>query len=312
MTINVLCPACLTQREIDDQYEGRRASCGVCKFVYTLTSDTRDDWPQKTVDNPFLPESTSSATQVASLDIRDAIVVDDGMFVLTCDCQKRMRVPLHAQGKSIQCPGCKQVIVVNSLPVAEAFWEDSSQEGNQDEALAQPSQNHIAKNLDATFCFQTAVPTKSLIRRNSRTYIHAACGGATTVDGGDFDAMSNPLFFMHSSYCATCDDNFPVSELRWQDTNETIASYYERYRRNVSPFVRAIAKRDNMLLALGGLVGVLLGCVIGFYTGWIVGLVLAVIFAVIGLVATFFGWQFLMKTFVYKSAFGTCDTRELT
>ena len=223
-----------------------------------------------------------------------------------------MRVPLHAQGKSIQCPGCKQVIVVNPLPVAEAFWEDSSQEGNQDEVIADPAKTHNTRNLDSTFGFQTTMPTQSLIRRNKRTYIHAACGGATTIDGGDFDAMSNPLFFMHSSYCATCEDNFPVSELRWQDTNETIASYYERYRRNVSPFVRAIAKRDNMLLALGGLVGVLLGCVIGFYTGWIVGLVLAVIFAVIGLVATFFGWQFLMKTFVYKSAFGTCDTRELT
>jgi hypothetical protein len=313
MTVNVLCPACLTQREIDDQYIGRRANCGVCKFVYTLIPDTKDDWPLKLNDNPFLSSSMSAVSQATSPEIRDAIVVDDGKFVVTCKCQKRMKVPLHAQGKSIQCPACKQAITVEFLHVAEAFWEDSAHEGGLSDALAYLPLNQDYGNYDSAFGVHTAVQTKSLVPRKSRTYVHTVCGGATTIDGPDFAVVSNPLDYMKRSYCAVCENQFPVSELRWQDTNETIASYYERHRRNVSPIVNAIAKRSRGFFVYGGLLWcIILGLMIGLFRDRSWYLVLTFFLGIGGIVAAYISYEFLLKTFVYEAAFGTRDTRELT
>ena len=73
----------------------------------------------------------------------------------------------------------------------------------------------------------------TLTPRSERTYIHSGCGQATTISGFDFHRVANPFFMvMGSTVCVQCGP-IPLSEVRWEDTGETLADYRRRIRRRI-------------------------------------------------------------------------------
>jgi hypothetical protein len=310
MTVNVLCPSCLKQSQFDEKHVGRRATCGNCQFVYALTPDTEDPWSRKSTENPFLASSIVSALGLEVGAIRDAIVVEDGKYLVQCDCQKRLKVPLQGQGKSIQCPACKKALVAPSLAVVEARLEKRP-DRNVSGAIPH---NPIASDSSA-FDNHFGIPSTShlsgLTLKRSRGYVHMRCGSVTVVDGPEFKAMSDPLCYMQRSFCVQCQRLSPVAELKWQDTNEPLVHYYQRYLQKVPASYRMLAKFDRQIAFASAVGGFFLGGIAGLTESLLVGIVAALGLAIVGFVTALLGLRRFLTTFVYEAAFGTCDTREL-
>ena len=65
---------------------------------------------------------------------------------------------------------------------------------------------------------------KPLIRPFRSTYKHNHCGNLTSM--GSAIAMTyarDPKFYSHT-YCAGCDNHYPVSEFKWEGTDEQVGS----------------------------------------------------------------------------------------
>jgi hypothetical protein len=113
--------------------------------------------------------------------------------------------------------------------------------------------------------------------RRSRSYRHNHCGGVTTVDDDDFSRLANPFaFVMGSTFCAECEQDVSLEDLYWTDTEESIADFRRRVRKDAP-----------LSMKLTGWVGVPIG---GFLIGagigaWIDGGTFVICgFGVIGLV----------------------------
>lgn len=147
----------------------------------------------------------------------------------------------------------------------------------------------------------------------SRSYIHKACDMATEVDGGEFQALADPLADMKQTYCTTCEDYFPVREFRWEDTNETLSKYYARHSQKASAIARFLGRRDGMLALclLGAGLGVLAGIAIGLMKGFGLGILLAIILGIIGLVGGFCLQAFVVNPLLLLMICGEWDPRRL-
>lgn len=60
-------------------------------------------------------------------------------------------------------------------------------------------------------------------QRTSREYVHHKCKTVTVIEGPEFAALADPLANMTGTYCAECDDAFPITEFAWADTGERIS-----------------------------------------------------------------------------------------
>ena len=115
--------------------------------------------------------------------------------------------------------------------------------------------------------------------RNSREYVHTQCGGETTVDGPEFAALADPLAKMTSTYCAECEEVFPVSQFVWADTRERISDYYAHYQKQASGLQQFLASRGGMFTLAGVMfvAGLALTLVLGIVLGLIAGVAGAIV-----------------------------------
>jgi len=145
---------------------------------------------------------------------------------------------------------------------------------------------------------------------DSRSYVHKTCGEVTEADGGDFKNLACPVPGMIGTKCGACGQMFLVSEFHWEDTGENLTDYYERYRAQVSGFMRLICSRQLSIAML--VIGLLAGIGIGIWSGMSLGVMWGII---IGFVATLIcglagliGWD-MMTARLLSGALGVPDLR---
>jgi len=108
---------------------------------------------------------------------------------------------------------------------------------------------------------------------DSRSYLHTTCGAETEISGPEFQALADPLASMQRTYCAECEDYFPLEEFQWSDTGETITDYYARHGATASSMDRFWCDTSGLVclgilgLLAGSVVGIVLGMASGFWIG---------------------------------------------
>jgi hypothetical protein len=95
--------------------------------------------------------------------------------------------------------------------------------------------------------------------RKKRSYLHSHCGGVTQVGDDDYARLANPFSLVWGqTFCAACEQDVSLDDVRWTDTQETLADYRQRMRRHAP-----------MSMKLAGWVGVpLAGFLLGGFVGW--------------------------------------------
>jgi hypothetical protein len=88
-----------------------------------------------------------------------------------------------------------------------------------------------------------------------RVYVHARCGGATRVGGGDYKHICDPFWPCTGTYCCTCEGDFPLREVRWEDTGERVSDFRRRVRGRTPVLLQAW--RCGLGLVPGALLGLL-------------------------------------------------------
>ena len=147
----------------------------------------------------------------------------------------------------------------------------------------------------------------------SRTYLHRRCRTETTVDGPEFRAMSDPLAGMRTTYCVKCEQQFPVDEYVWSDTNELISAYYARHRKKATAADLwwcgngGLAFLAGIGILTGLVVGVILAVNVSLLIGLITGLVLSIVGAIIGVVMR----ETIFSRSIVRRVCGVDDTRML-
>ena len=204
---------------------------------------------------------------------------------VTCQaCRKTYRVKEDVSGKRIRCPSCKEIVVVPVL-VQEFYVDDSIQ------ASVVPS--------------GPKGPSGRVPDRKQRDYTHLRCGAATTIDGPEFQALADPLAQMVATYCAGCEEVFPIDQFAWSDTGEKISDYYLRYQQLGSPLQNFLVSRTGMFaLAAVPFVLAMIAFVI-FRNNW---LILAGVFSVVLVIVLH---TVALGPIVLKQVVGTSDAREL-
>ena len=193
-------------------------------------------------------------------------------------CGKAYRVKDEHAGRRMRCPSCQGRIDVPGGPIEEPA-----------SGLSAPST-------------RTAGRTPG---RKQRDYTHLSCGGSTTVDGPEFEALADPLAGMVATVCSTCQAVFPIEQFAWADTQEPISRYYDRYRSMGTPLQNFLASRVGMyaLAAVPFAIGV-----IGFLlvrNRWCIpaGLLAAII--------VIFAHTVFLGPRILQGIVGTADPREL-
>lgn len=204
---------------------------------------------------------------------------------VTCQaCRKTYRVKEDLSGKKILCPSCKEIVVVPAL-VQEFYVDDSIQ--------------------TPTFPSGPKGPSRRVPGRKERDYTHLRCGTATTIDGPEFQALADPLARMVATYCAGCEEVFPIDQFAWSDTGEKISDYYLRYQQLGSPLQIFLVSRTGMF-ALAGIPFVLaMIAFLIFRNNWLIfaGVLSVVLVIVLHTVA--------LGPIILKEVVGTSDSREL-
>lgn len=65
---------------------------------------------------------------------------------------------------------------------------------------------------------------KGFIRPVRRTYVHDACGVATTMNLAIAETYARNPEFYGATYCVGCRMHLSVSEFKWDGTDETVGS----------------------------------------------------------------------------------------
>lgn len=92
---------------------------------------------------------------------------------------------------------------------------------------------------------------------DGRAYLHDACGQETFVSEGHFTQVCDPYRFCNGTFCCHCNDVFPLSTVRWEDTGELISDFRARMK-DLTPTPLKVWR--------GGL-GFVVGLAIGGYVG---------------------------------------------
>lgn len=201
---------------------------------------------------------------------------------VTCDrCHKGFRLADHYAGKTVRCSGCQ-----GPIPVPDGNDADDDYAVAEDEA--------------------PAAAVEGLVRgRSERAYVHRACGKETALDGPELSAVADPLARMVRTYCAECEEFFPMDEFAWSDTREPISAYYQRYQQQVSPLLRFLASRLGMFMIAGCLVWIGFSGSLVLGSVWVLG---------VGLILSLGSFAFhtvILGPWILRRSFGTGDAREL-
>lgn len=156
------------------------------------------------------------------------------------------------------------------------------------------------------------IPVNNMIPE-SRAYVHVRCQSSTEISGPEFSSLSDPLVGMIRTYCAGCDEMFPLDEFMWEDTKERIPAFYARHAARVPPLGRMLGSRQGMfaLAGVGALLGLLLGIVIGVLAGWLVGSIMILLGIIGGLLAGVLIQIFVVSPIIAKKWLGVEDLRLL-
>jgi hypothetical protein len=68
---------------------------------------------------------------------------------------------------------------------------------------------------------------KGFVRPVRRSYVHAACGGVTTMGQAIAETYARDPHYYGGTYCAICRDHFPVGEqgqFTWDGTDEKVGT----------------------------------------------------------------------------------------
>ena len=233
--------------------------------------------------------------------------------VVCPQCRKTLRVGDHVAGKKIRCPACQGVVAVPAEEIVEAAAVDDEPEPvRRQEPRSQPpiarSGSRRPEPRSRSMESQERRSTQSRPRlrppQKSRDYVHSRCGGVTTIEGPEFQALAHPLSKMVSTYCSDCEDLFPIAEFAWDDTQERISDYYARYQQQASGFQNFAASRAGMF-TISGIVFVLglLSCV---FLGAL-GLIVAIGGAIVALVLH----VMMLDSMILRQVTGTDDPTRL-
>lgn len=178
--------------------------------------------------------------------------------VLCYQCRKTLRVGEHVAGKKIRCPACQGVVAVPAAKIVEAAEIDDEAEpvrpkGQRSQAAGSGFRRPEPRSRSMESQERRSAKSQPRLRppQKSRDYLHSRCGGVTTIEGPEFQALADPLSKMVSTYCSDCDDMFPVAEFAWDDTQERISDYYTRYQQQASGFQNFTASRAGMFTITG-------------------------------------------------------------
>lgn len=147
----------------------------------------------------------------------------------------------------------------------------------------------------------------------SRTYRHIRCKSATQVFGPEYTALSDPLLGMVRTYCAECDELFPLDQFVWEDSRERISDFYARHAAKVSPLGRLFGSRNGLftVAGLGALLGLLSGLLIGSIAGWLMGAIVILIGLIVGTIVGVMVSEYVIRPAIAKHWLGVTDMRML-
>lgn len=80
---------------------------------------------------------------------------------------------------------------------------------------------------DTYLVLSDADRAQGYVRPVRRTYVHAACGGATTMGLAIAETYARDPSFYSGTYCATCRGHFPVGasgEFFWDNSSEKVGT----------------------------------------------------------------------------------------
>ena len=125
--------------------------------------------------------------------------------------------------------------------------------------------------------------------------------------------MSDPLAGMRTTYCVSCEDQFPVSEFSWSDTDERISDYYARHRKNATALDLWWCGNGGLafLAGIGFLAGAIFGIILGVMMSWLIGLVTGTVLAIVGAIVGVVMREVLFSKSIVKRVCGVDDTRML-
>ncbi len=197
-------------------------------------------------------------------------------------CGQVFRLRDHYAGRTVRCSRCQGPIQVPT--------------DDDEYAMAEPEDSPD----------EPARSSGGLVRgRTERSYIHLRCRTETELDGPELRAVADPLARMVRTYCAECEEHFPMDQFAWSDTGEKISDYYRRYQGQVSPLLRVLASRLGMFLIAGGLAWFAFSGSLVFHSIWVLG---AGLLLAVGSVAAH---TLVLGPWILNRAFGTSDSREL-
>ncbi len=111
----------------------------------------------------------------------------------------------------------------------------------------------------------------------------------TEIDGPEFQAFANPLAEMEQTNCGHCEAADSLTQFYWEDTEETIADYFARHRRNIPDDVLEQTSHEQVIkytvrgAIIGGLIAIAIGSLTGFATSLTAGIVTGVVLALIAI-----------------------------
>lgn len=236
--------------------------------------------------------------------------------VICPQCRKKLRVGDHVAGKKVRCPACQGIVAVPAeeiVEVAEIYEEPvpeprrPAEPRRQQPAPRPESRPSQPRGQAAGARNGGSIPARPPLRKSqtSRDYVHTPCGGVTTIDGPEFQALADPLTKMTATYCSECDDAFPIEEFAWDDTQERISDYYSRYQQQASDLQKFLASRAGMftISGLAFLIGLASCLVLGVY-----GLIAAVAAPIFTIVLH----VMLIGPMILRQVLGTNDPTQLT
>jgi len=65
---------------------------------------------------------------------------------------------------------------------------------------------------------------KGFVAPVRRSYVHGKCGSVTTMSTAIAETYARDPKFYGSTFCCSCRSHFPVTEFKWDGTNEIVGS----------------------------------------------------------------------------------------
>lgn len=65
---------------------------------------------------------------------------------------------------------------------------------------------------------------KGFVRPVRRSYVHDKCGTLTTMGVALAETYARDISFYGATFCVGCKDHMPVSEFKWDGTDELVGS----------------------------------------------------------------------------------------